>query len=67
MDKARIEQIKQSANIWGMIAAGGFIAACFQCQFIWGLILGVYSVHMSLKLTRQWAEAEEGNEHEQRH
>ena len=58
MDRETIEQMKQASNIWAMIAAGGFIAACFQGQLIWGLILALFSVHMSLKLTGMWVRAE---------
>lgn len=44
-----IEKLKQTSNIWAMLAAGVFIAALFQGFWILGPLFGAYSLHMSNK------------------
>ena len=60
--KTRIEILKQTSNIWAMLAAAGFAAALFQGSWILGTLFGLYSAIMSMRIIRQRVRLEDGGE-----
>ena len=61
MKNARAK-FRQISNIWAMLSAAGFAAAFFQGQWFWGLLFGLFSLIMSLKLIDAAEAAKEDDE-----
>ena len=45
-----VPKAKQASNIWAMISVASIAAALFDGHWIPGLLLGAYSLHMSMRL-----------------
>lgn len=56
----RIEKLKQTSNIWAMLAAAGFAAALFQKAWLIGCLFGAFSVFMSLNTIEKRVKIEKG-------